>query len=61
MRNLTPQRRRAAILAGASAAVIPSITLFMRNSHSSAVDFAGGLLIGMMLTVSLGINHPQPA
>ena len=52
MRKLTPERRRAAILCGACAAVIPSISLMMRDAHSNTIDFAGGMIIGLMITMS---------
>ncbi len=53
MRNLTPERRRAAVICAACAAMIPSVTLLMRGTHSSAVDFVGGLVVGLALTISI--------
>jgi predicted Kef-type K+ transport protein len=53
MRKLSPERRRAAAICGACAAIIPSISLAMRGSHSNAFDFAGGLIIGLAMTLSI--------
>ena len=54
MRKLSPQRRRAAAVCGACAAIIPSSALLMQHrATSNPVQFVGGLLIGTALTLSL--------
>jgi hypothetical protein len=53
MRELSPERRRAAALCAACAAIIPSAVLLMRSGHSSAFDFVGGLMIGLSITLSI--------
>jgi hypothetical protein len=54
MRNLSPKRRRAAIVCGVCAAIIPSTTLMMEHFHASKyADFGGGLLVGLALTLSV--------
>ncbi len=53
MRKLTPERRRAVVLCGSCAAIVPGISMMMRNAHSSAFDFVGGLIVGLMITLSM--------
>jgi uncharacterized membrane protein YccC len=52
MRNLSPQRR-AAVIAGACAAIVPSTALLMEHTHSKMVDFAGGLIVGVAFALTV--------
>ena len=55
MRKLSPQRRRAAVLAGACAAIIPSTALLVEGTHSVPAHFFGGLIAGIAVTLSLAL------
>jgi hypothetical protein len=54
MRKLSPQRRRVAVICASCAAIIPSTTLLMHGSHANGSAFAGGLIVGLAITLSVG-------
>ncbi len=55
MRNLSPQRRRATILAASCAAIIPSVLLLSRDNARMADHTAtfAGMAVGIVVGVSI--------